>query len=155
MVRLTTRERATLLERFRRYLRDHHLPLTAPRNRIARLLCHADGHLSAADLQHRLATEGDAVATATVYRTLDLLVTSGVARAHDFGDGRKRYEAVPAERGHEHLICVRCRSVVEFSSDRLDRMLEIIADEHAFLHRRHHVELFGVCRECRKHDVEL
>jgi Fur family ferric uptake transcriptional regulator len=155
MAQLTTSERASLLDRFRRYLSDHRLPLTGPRNRIAGELCHTDGHLSAADLQKRLAAQGEAVGTATVYRTLELLLESGVARAHDFGDGRKRYEAVPAERGHEHLICLRCKSVVEFSHDRLERMLDLICEEFAFQQRRHHVELLGVCRECRKHDVDL
>ena len=88
--------------------------------------------------------------TATVYRTLEVLVESGLVRAHDFGEGFKRYEPMPAQAHHEHLICERCGRVVEFANERLERMLPILADEHGFQHQRHRVEIYGVCRDCRQ-----
>jgi Fur family ferric uptake transcriptional regulator len=93
------------------------------------------------------------VGTATVYRTLEVLVQSGLVRAHDFGEGFKRYEPMPAQAHHEHLICERCGRVVEFQNERLERMLPIIADEHGFQHERHRVEIYGVCRECRQREL--
>ena len=63
-----------------------------------------------------------------------MLVESGLVRAHDFGEGFKRYEPMPAQAYHEHLICERCGRVVEFQNERLERMLPVIADEHAFQH---------------------
>jgi Fur family transcriptional regulator, ferric uptake regulator len=88
-----------------------------------------------------------------VYRTLEVLVESGLVRANDFGEGFKRYEPMPAQAHHEHLICERCGRVVEFQNERLERMLPIIADEHAFQHERHRVEIYGVCRECRQREL--
>jgi Fur family ferric uptake transcriptional regulator len=76
-------------------------------------------------------------------------------RAHDFGEGFKRYEPMAAQADHEHLICERCGRVVEFQNERLERMLPIIADEHAFQHARHRVEIYGVCRECRRRDLPM
>ena len=32
-------------------------------------------------------------------------------------------------------------------------MLPVIADEHAFQHQRHRVEIYGVCRDCRQRDL--
>jgi Fe2+ or Zn2+ uptake regulation protein len=43
--------------------------------------------------------------------------------------------------------------VEEFTNDRLERMLEMIADELAFLHRRHRVEIYGLCADCRGRDL--
>ena len=43
-----------------------------------------------------LKERGERVGTATVYRTLEVLVESGLVRAHDFGEGFKRYEPMPA-----------------------------------------------------------
>ena len=60
---------------------------------------------------------------ATVYRTLDLLVTSGLVAQRDFGEGFKRYEPVPPGQAHEHCICSACGRVMEFSNDRLERMI--------------------------------
>ncbi|MCU0621925.1 MAG: transcriptional repressor [Gemmatimonadales bacterium] len=113
----------------------------------------SEEHLSVDTVVRRLREQGVRVGTATVYRTLDVLVQSGLVRAHDFGEGFRRYEPVPAQAHHEHLICVRCGAVLEFQNDRLERMLPIIADELAFQHQRHRVEIYGVCRSCRQRDV--
>ncbi len=155
MARLSPRERADLVDRFRRYLQDRRLPRTRQRDRIAEIVIGSQSHPSAADIQQTLAKGDYRVGTATVYRTLELLTASGLVRGHDFGDGFKRYEATPTQQGHEHLICVRCGTVVEFTNDRLERMLPIISDEHSFVHQRHHVEIYGLCSKCRRHDLEL
>jgi len=153
MARLARGEGAALLERFRWHLRDHHLPVTRQRDLIAQAVLTSDEHLSVEVIQRRLKDEGERVGTATIYRTLDVLVRSGLVRAHDFGEGFKRYEPMPQQAHHEHLICLRCSKVVEFQNERLERMLPIIADEHGFQHERHRVEIYGVCRECRQREL--
>jgi Fur family ferric uptake transcriptional regulator len=142
-----------LLQRFTRYLRDRRLPLTRQRLQIARAVFDSREHPSVERIQHGLARQGLRVGTATVYRTLDLLVESGLVRQHDFGEGFRRFEAAPDRSHHEHLICQRCGRVVEFTNERLERMLEIVADEHAFLHRRHRIEVYGICTDCRGRDA--
>ena len=152
-MRLARGEGAALLDRFRRYLRDHRLPVTRQRDLVAEIVFGSDEHLSVDEIQRRLSERGERVGTATVYRTLEVLVESGLVRAHDFGEGFKRYEPMPAQAHHEHLICVRCGRVVEFANERLERMLPIFADEHGFQHQHHRVEIYGVCRECRQRDL--
>jgi Fur family ferric uptake transcriptional regulator len=149
----TKDEAAAHVERFRRHLRDRRLPVTRQRIAVADELFRADDHPSALDLLRRLQARGEAVGTATLYRTLDVLLESGLARAHEFGAGFKRYEAAPAAP-HEHLICGRCGKVVEFANDRLERMLRMTADEHRFHYQRHRVEVHGTCAECRTRDLE-
>lgn len=153
MAHLDRDEGAALLERFRRFLRDHRLPVTRQRDLVAQTVLLAEDHLSVDGIRRRLRDKGEQVGTATVYRTLDVLLESGLVRAHDFGEGFKRYEAMPAQAHHEHLICERCGRVVEFQNERLERMLPIIADEHGFQHDRHRVEIYGICRECRQREL--
>jgi Fur family ferric uptake transcriptional regulator len=153
MARLSREEAAGLLERFLRYLRDHRLPVTPQRTLIARVLFESDEHLSVDAIERRLRQSGSRVGTATVYRTLDTLVASGLLRAHDFGEGFKRYEPVATSEQHEHLVCLRCGAVQEFQNDRLERMLPMIADEFQFQHQRHRIEIFGLCRACRQRDL--
>jgi Fur family ferric uptake transcriptional regulator len=155
MARLASGEGAALLERFRRYLRDHRLPVTRQRDLVAQAVFLADDHPSVDAIIRAVKAGGEHVGTATVYRTLDVLVESGLVRAHDFGEGFKRYEPVPGQARHEHLICEQCGRVVEFQNEPLERMLPIIADEHGFQHRRHRVEIYGVCRECRHRELGL
>jgi Fur family ferric uptake transcriptional regulator len=153
MARLASAERRALLERFRGWLRDHRLPVTRQREVIAELVFASEEHLSVEAIRRALRERDEPVGVATVYRTLELLVSAGLVRAHEFGEGFRRFEPAAAQGDHEHLICVRCGRVVEFANERLERMLPIIADEHAFLHQRHRVEIFGTCRECRQRDL--
>lgn len=145
--------RRALVDRFTRYLRDRRLPVTRQRIEVAQSLLRMPDHPSVDRIQRDLAQRGVRVGTATVYRTLDLLVESGLVRQHDFGDGFRRFEAVAERAHHEHLICQRCGRVVEFTNERLERMVEMIADEMQFLHRQHRVEVYGLCTECRRRDL--
>jgi Fur family ferric uptake transcriptional regulator len=153
MARLDKAEAAAHTERFRRYLREHHQPITRPRDLVAQVVFLAEDHLSVEAIRRELRQQGEQVGTATVYRTLELLVESGLVRGHDFGEGFKRYEAMTAQSDHEHLICQRCGRVVEFANERLERMLPVLADEHGFQHQRHRLEIYGVCRECRQREL--
>ncbi len=153
MAHLARGEGAALLDRFRRYLRDHHQPVTRQRDLVAQVIFLSEEHLSVDEILRLLKEQGEAVGTATVYRTLEVLVESGLVRAHDFGEGFRRYEAMPAQTHHEHLICERCGRVVEFQNERLERMLPIIADEHGYQHQRHRVEIHGVCSDCRRREL--
>ena len=141
---------AKLLDGFRRYLSDHNLPLTQQRLAVAEILFFAADHLSAEDVARQLARKGEAVGTATVYRTLDLLVRSGLVREHDFGEGFKRYEPMAAGQVHEHCVCSSCGKVMEFSNDRLERMIALLAEEVEFRPHHHRLEVYGLCRECQQ-----
>lgn len=154
MAHLAKGEGPALLDRFRRHLRDHHQPITRQRDLVAETVLTSEDHLSVGAIQRRLKERGSRVGTATVYRTLELLVESGLVKAHDFGEGFKRYEPMPMQAHHEHLICLSCGRVAEFSNERFERMLPMIADEHGFQHQHHRVEIFGICRDCQRRGLE-
>jgi Fur family ferric uptake transcriptional regulator len=139
-----------LLGEFRRYLGDHNLPATQQRLAVAEVVLFSAEHLSAHDVEHRVAKRAGPIGTATVYRSLDLLVKSGLVKEHDFGEGFKRYEPMAAGQTHEHCICTSCGSVMEFSNDRLERMIALLAEEADFRPDHHRVEVYGLCRSCQQ-----
>ena len=144
-----------LLETFRRYLHDNSLPVTHQRLAVAEAIFFSGDHLSAEDIAGRVAKGGGAVGTATVYRTLELLVGSGLVTEHDFGEGFKRYEPGSSTGGgggqqHEHCICSSCGAVMEFSNDRLERMIALLAEEVEFRPHHHRLEIYGLCRRCQQ-----
>src|SRR3990172_8190416 len=95
-----------LLETFRPYLHDPSLPGTPKRLAGAGAIFCSGEHLSAEEIAGRVAKRGGPVGTATVYRTLELLVESGLVKEHDFGEGFKSYEPGSSGAGggqpHEH-----------------------------------------------------
>jgi Fur family ferric uptake transcriptional regulator len=142
-----------LFERFHHWLRERHLPITRQRDMVARVVFAGGELLSVEGVQRRLRDQGHRVGTATIYRALDVMVESGAVRSHDFGEGFKRFEPLLTPGQHGHLICSRCGRVTEFSTDRFERLLPMVADEHAFLHQTHRVEIRGLCAACRDADA--
>ncbi len=137
-------------ESFRRFLRDHGLPTTAQRLAIADVVLGTERHLSAEEVAHLLRTGGQRAGTATVYRTLEVLVRSGLVVERDFGEGFKRYEASRGIPHHEHLLCSVCGRVTEFRDERLERMTTLLAEAHDFSRQRHRLVIYGLCGECRR-----
>lgn len=147
-------EAADHLERFRRWLQDHNQPFTRQRRVVATALFTSEAHLSVEELRARLEAAGERVGLATIYRTLDTLLQSGLVRGQEFGEGFRRFEPAGERTGHEHLVCERCGRVTEFTSERLERMLQLLADEHGFQTRHHRVALHGLCGRCRRGALE-
>ena len=142
--------RDDVIEAFRAYLRDHNLPVTAQRMAVAEVLLESDRHLSVEEIERELAVRGVMVGTATIYRTLQVLLSSGLVVERDFGEGFKRYEPARDEPHHEHLICTVCGSVTEFHDERLDRMTTLLAEQQGFLRQRHRLVIYGICERCQR-----
>ncbi len=138
-----------VIESFRRYLRDHNFPVTAQRMAIAEVVLASERHLSADEVIREVFARGTPVGTATVYRTLDVLVRSGLAVERDFGEGFKRYEPARGIPHHEHLLCSVCGRVTEFRDERLERMTTLLAESHGFARQRHRLVIYGVCADCQ------
>jgi Fur family transcriptional regulator, ferric uptake regulator len=110
---------------FRRYLREQGLPVTQQREAIAEVVFGSSEHLSVEELEQRLRERGERIGKATIYRTLEMLVKSGLVEEHDFGEGFKRYEHLFGQKPvREHLICTECGKVAEIHSPELVRMQE-------------------------------
>jgi Fur family ferric uptake transcriptional regulator len=137
-------------ESFRAFLRDHNLPITAQRLAIADVVLGTERHLSAEDVAELLRAGGASAGTATIYRTLEVLVRSGLVVERDFGEGFKRYEASRGIPHHEHLLCTVCGRVTEFRDERLERMTTLLAEAHDFSRQRHRLVIYGLCGDCRR-----
>ncbi|MEQ1693198.1 MAG: transcriptional repressor, partial [Gemmatimonas sp.] len=132
-------------ESFRAFLRDHSLPITAQRMAIADVVLGTEKHLSAEEVAQTLRARGSGAGTATVYRTLEVLVRSGLVVERDFGEGFKRFEASRGIPHHEHLLCTACGRVTEFRDERLERMTTLLAEAHDFSRQRHRLVIYGLC----------
>lgn len=138
-----------VVDRFVGYLREHNLPVTAQRLAIAEVLLTSHRHLSAEEVAQEVGARGKPVGTATVYRTLDTLLESGLVVERDFGEGFRRFEPARDIPHHEHLVCTQCGKVEEFRDERLERMTTIVAESRGFARQRHRLVIHGVCRDCQ------
>lgn len=117
--------------------------MTEQRRVIARVLSSAHDHPDVEEVYHRASKIDNKISIATVYRTVRLFEEAGILERHDFRDGRSRYEQVPDEH-HDHLIDLSTGKVIEFHSDDIERLQQIIARELGFDLVDHRLELYGV-----------
>lgn len=142
---------------FRRYLREQGLPVTQQREAVAEVVFDSEEHLSVEEIEAALRERGEKTGKATVYRTLEMLVKSGLVAERDFGEGFKRYEHLFGQQPvHGHMICDECGKVTEIQENELKRVQDRIAREEGFTPSRYRLEIFGLCAECRAagHEVE-
>ena len=66
-----------------------------------------------------------------------------------FDDGQTRYESAVGRHHHDHLICKRCQTIIEFEDDRIEALQQAVAKLHGFLVTHHKLELYGLCADCQ------
>jgi Fur family transcriptional regulator, ferric uptake regulator len=141
---------------FRRYLREQGLPVTQQRESIAEVVFGSTEKLSVEEIEGLLRGRGERIGKATIYRTLEMLVKSGLVEEHDFGEGFKRYEHLFGQKPvREHLICTECGGVEEIVSTELVRVQESEARKRGFLPSRYRLQIFGLCQSCQAAGAEL
>ncbi|MBN1780234.1 transcriptional repressor [bacterium] len=130
---------------------------THPRELIMKILKETDKHPSAEDIYIQALNVNPSIGLTTVYRTLDLFVQIGAVQRFDFGDGKARYELTdnpPEKEHHHHLICMKCKSIVDYT-DFMKEELELmkktedaLSTQHQFKIVHHTVHFYGYCRKC-------
>lgn len=135
-------------ETLKRYLEAHHLKLTRQRQLILKVFLGKD-HITAEDLYREIGRRGERAGLATVYRTLNLLCDCGLAQQRHFSESRTLYDNVSNKDHHDHLICTKCGSIVEFENPAIERLQELVARKNKFTIYRHKLELYGLCKRCR------
>lgn len=138
------------LETLKYYLTQNGLRLTRQREVILQAFLEAEGHVSAEDLYRRVTEEDPTIGLATVYRTLNLLVESGLAQRRQFGEGQGRFEHVLDQEHHDHLVCTRCGSIAEFYSPEIEHLQEEVSRQKRFRIFSHRLELYGLCSNCQR-----
>ncbi len=141
---------------FGRYLREQGLPVTQQRRAVARAVFTSPQHQSVEDLGRVLRENDVRLGKATIYRTLDLLVRSGLVEEHDFGEGFKRYEhRLSRDPVHHHLVCIESGEVIEFRSEELQRIVEETAARHGFRPTHHKLVIFGLSRASQESGADV
>src|SRR5213082_990990 len=108
------------INRFQHFLAGQGLKLTTERTSLVREIFSTHYHFEADELLLKMKQKSVKISRATIYRTLELLVKSGMVRRVHLGEDHYHYEHVTGNSHHDHLICTNCGSVIEFHDVRLE-----------------------------------
>lgn len=86
---------------------------------------------------------------ATVYRSVEMLVTAGLLDRIEFADGTHHYRVCGGGH-HHHLTCTRCHRVVEVNLCLPTDQFISLAQQTDFAIEGHSLTIFGRCAACRE-----
>ncbi len=136
-------------------LRKIGLKVTVPRVKVLEILEHRmeetdQHHLTAEDIYRQLMDSDSDIGLATVYRVLSQFEEAGLVTRHHFEGGQARFEL---NRGHhDHIVCVQCGKVEEFTDDVIEDRQNRIADQRNFDVANYSLVLYANCRGCDTQD---
>ncbi|MEO8231919.1 MAG: transcriptional repressor [Ignavibacteriota bacterium] len=133
-------------EVFRSFLKTGKNRITPERFEVLDAALVHKGHFGADDLFIQLKNLKSKVSRATVYNTLELLAQCDLLSKRNFGDNLNRYESNYKRQTHDHLICVDCGKIVEFSDTRFNKIPEEVCDKLGFEMDSYSFNIFARCK---------
>jgi Fur family transcriptional regulator, ferric uptake regulator len=142
---------AAVRERIYDFLQKKGLRKTAQRDAIIAAAFGTTEHYTAEDLLAMARKVEPSVSRATVYRTLPLLVDSGMLKEMDFGKDYKFYDPNYVEHpNHNHLICMDCSRIVEFDDVHIDTLESCISKRLGFSAKKKTIRIEATCDELKR-----
>ena len=130
-------------------IRNAGLKVTLPRLKVLQLLEEDSSkrHMSAEDLYKALLNSGEEIGLATVYRVLTQFESAGLVVRHHFDSGHSVFE-LNNEEHHDHIVCIKCGKIEEFTDAVIEQRQEEIAAKAGYELTDHSFYLYGICADC-------
>lgn len=129
-------------------LREKGHRLTPQRLAVVEVLVRCSGHPSVEQIYDRVQPLFPMTSLATIYKTVALLKEMGEIQEIGLKEGGSRYDnrAEP----HPHLVCLRCRTVVDLEETALGLLPDQVAQRSGYRIVRHRLDFFGICPRCQQ-----
>lgn len=136
-------------EILREFLKKGQNRITPERFEVMDSALDYDGHFSADDLYVIMKNKKSRVSRATVYKTLELLVQCDLLSKRNFGDNMTRYESSFKKQIHDHLICMDCGRIVEFTNSSLENIPQQLSKNLGFNFENYSFNIFARCKNIK------
>jgi Fur family peroxide stress response transcriptional regulator len=130
-----------------RKLRENNHKLTPQRLAVVKILARSEGHPNVEQIYQQLQEDFPTMSLATVYRNVMLLKSLGEVLELGFPDGSNRYDG-NKPFPHPHVLCVRCKKIIDPDLISLKDLTAAVADETGFKILAHRLDFFGICSDC-------
>jgi Fur family ferric uptake transcriptional regulator len=140
---------------FKKLFKQEQIDDFEDRFKVLEVFLQTEKHVTADELVQRLKENGWNLDRSFVKETLKLLCRFGFAHKSKFDNGVNRYEHRHLGQHHDHMICTRCRKIIEFEENQLEKLQIEIAAAHGFHMLQHRMEIYGICADCLRDRIQL
>jgi Fur family ferric uptake transcriptional regulator len=119
-------------EQFKKLFREERIDQFDDRFKVLEAFLQTEKHVTAADLTREMEAGGQRLARDFVEDTLEHLCRFGFAQKNRFDNGEFYYEHLHLGHHHDHMICTKCRRIIEFKDDELESLQLKICTAHGF-----------------------
>jgi Fur family ferric uptake transcriptional regulator len=115
---------------------------------VLNVFLRTEHHVTMDELVDLVQQDGSDLSPEFIRETIDLMCHYGFAQQNRFDNGQLRYEHRHLGQHHDHMICTKCKAIIEFRDDQVEQLQLQIAATHGFHLLQHRMELYGICRRC-------
>ncbi len=142
-------------EQFKKLFTQEHIDRFEERFKVLEVFLQTEQHVTETELLQYLQSNGIEISPEFVHETLKLMCRYGFARKNRFENGHARYEHRHIGHHHDHMVCTKCKKIVEFQNDQMETLQLKIAAEFGFHMLQHKMEIYGICADCLKDREQL
>jgi Fur family ferric uptake transcriptional regulator len=142
-------------QQFKKLFKQEHIDKFEDRFKVLESFLQTEKHVTLDELVQLLNANGWKLEPEFVRDTLKLMCRFGFAYKSRFNNGAVRYEHRHLGQHHDHMICTKCRKIIEFEEGHLEELQIKIAAKHGFHMLQHKMEIYGICSDCLKERIQL
>ncbi|MEE4261906.1 MAG: transcriptional repressor [Desulfobacteraceae bacterium] len=140
---------------FKELFKQEHIDNFEDRFKILEVFLQTEKHVTVEDVVRLLEANGWALEPDFVQETLQLMARFGFAHKSRFDNGVILYEHRHLGQHHDHMICTKCRKILEFEEDQIEQLQIKVAAAHGFHMLQHKLEIYGICNSCLQDRIQL
>ena len=137
-----------VVKKLREIIKQKGLKNTKQREIILETIINSKDHLGAEDIHKKIEKKylDENIGIATIYKALKFLEDIELINSITI-ENTKKFET-NFKGHHDHLVCVKCNTIIEFFSDTIENEQEKIAKNNKFMLLNHTMYLYGYCNNC-------
>ncbi len=133
---------------FVEFLRKKNLKLTKQRKIIIDAILNSQEHFNVDILYEQIRRKYKNVSKSTIYRTMPLLIESGLLKQSLRCQAKEHYEHLHGDELHIRFICEKCGKIIEERNGEIENIISILALNNSFTIKDNTININGICSDC-------
>ncbi|MGD8345070.1 MAG: transcriptional repressor [Desulfobacterales bacterium] len=142
-------------EQFKKLFKQEQIDNFEDRYKVLEVFLQTEKHVTIEEMTEHLNRVGWRLEPEFVRETMKLMCRFGFAQKSRFDNGDLRYEHRHLGQHHDHMVCTKCKKIIEFENEQLEELQIKIAATQGFHMLQHKMEIYGICDTCLKERIQL